>query len=199
LISSVACWISKPIPKGLKNKVRFWLDSQGDMNKLGIIPDKSPIFLLSKEQKYRMTHQRQVILEEVMKNLDHPTADEIYERVRRRLPRISMGTVYRNLDILASSGLISKLEPGLPQMRFDGKTKDHYHITCMRCGKIEDAYIEPLDDTIESLENTLGHLTKFGIFGHKLEFLGLCILCKEREEELPEGERTIQGKKLDQS
>jgi Fe2+ or Zn2+ uptake regulation protein len=141
-----------------------------------------------------MTHQRQVILDEVMKNPDHPTADEIYERVRKRLPRISMGTVYRNLDMLASSGFISKLEPGLPQMRFDGKTKDHYHITCMRCGRIEDARIEPLDDTIESLENALGHLTKFGIFGHKLEFLGLCKLCMEREKELPEKERTIQEK-----
>jgi Fe2+ or Zn2+ uptake regulation protein len=169
------------------------------MNKLGIIPNKGPSFLLSKEQKYRMTHQRQVILEEVMKNLDHPTADEIYERVRRRLPRISMGTVYRNLDILASSRLISKLEPGLPQMRFDGKTKDHYHITCMRCGKIEDAHIEPLDDTIESLENALGHLTKFGIFGHKLEFLGLCKMCMEKEKELPDGERTIQEGKAEES
>jgi Fur family ferric uptake transcriptional regulator len=162
------------------------------------ITNKSPNSLLSKEQKYRMTHQRQVILEEVMKNLDHPTADEIYERVRKRLPRISMGTVYRNLDILASSGVISKLEPGLPQMRFDGKTKDHYHITCMRCGKIEDAYIEPLDDTLQNLEGALGHLTKYGIFGHKLEFLGLCKLCMEREKRLPEGERTIQEEKAEE-
>jgi Fe2+ or Zn2+ uptake regulation protein len=128
-----------------------------------------------------MTHQRQVILEEVKRGPEHPTADEIYEKVRKRLPRISMGTVYRNLDILASSGLIHKIEPGHPQKRFDGETRDHYHLTCVRCGKIEDAPIEPSDNTLENLENALGRMTKFGIFGHKLEFLGLCAACMQQD------------------
>ena len=74
---------------------------------------------MNSDQKYRMTHQRQVILEEINKDQTHPTADEIYERVRKKLPRISMGTVYRNLEILSSCGIIHRLEPGLPQMRFD--------------------------------------------------------------------------------
>jgi Fur family ferric uptake transcriptional regulator len=189
---------SQAYSSGRQNKVRFVIDTPDGVVKLIIIPDKGPIFLLKKEQKHRMTHQRQVILEEVMKDPHHPTADEIYDRVRRRLPRISMGTVYRNLDILSSSGFISKIEPGLPQMRFDGKTKEHYHITCMRCGKIEDAHIEPLDNALESLESSLGHLTKYGIFGHKLEFLGLCRSCMEAEKDLPVGERTIQGGKLEE-
>lgn len=128
-----------------------------------------------------MTHQRQVILEEVKRGPEHPTADEIYEKVRKTLPRISMGTVYRNLDILASSGLIHKIEPGHPQKRFDGETRDHYHLTCVRCGKIEDAPIEPSDNTLENLENALGRMTKFGIFGHKLEFLGLCAACMHQD------------------
>jgi Fur family ferric uptake transcriptional regulator len=153
---------------------------------LGSIPDNEGEPLLTEESKYRMTRQRRVILEEVKKDHSHPTADVIYERVRKRLPRISMGTVYRNLDILASSGLIHKLEPGLPQMRFDGNTHDHYHLTCVRCGKIEDASIEASDDTLEDLENALGHLTKYGIFGHKLEFLGLCRACQEKEAFLPD-------------
>jgi Fur family ferric uptake transcriptional regulator len=59
----------------------------------------------------RMTHQRQVILEEVRNTHSHPSADEIYARVRKRLPRVSLGTVYRNLDILASEGFIKKIEP----------------------------------------------------------------------------------------
>jgi Fur family ferric uptake transcriptional regulator len=132
-----------------------------------------------------MTHQRQVILEEIKKDPSHPTADEIYERVRKRLPRISMGTVYRNLDILSSCGLIHRLDPGLPQMRFDSVTHDHYHITCMQCGKIEDAPIEPSDNALENLENALGRLTKLGIFGHKLEFVGLCKECLQKENENP--------------
>ncbi|MEW6666297.1 MAG: transcriptional repressor [Thermodesulfobacteriota bacterium] len=137
-----------------------------------------------------MTHQRQVILEEVKKGPEHPTADEVYERVRKRLPRISMGTVYRNLDILASSGQIHMIQPGHPQKRFDGETRDHYHLTCVRCGKIEDAPIEPSDNTLENLENALGRMTKFGIFGHKLEFLGLCAACLQQEQEAPEDVET---------
>jgi len=141
---------------------------------------------LNSENKHRMTHQRQVIYEEIMKMSSHPTADEIYERVRRRLPRISMGTVYRNLDILASLGLISRIEPGHSQMRFEGSTRDHYHVTCIRCGKIEDAEIEPLGDTLQNLESALGRMTKHGIFAHKIEFIGLCKECIQKEGDITE-------------
>lgn len=146
---------------------------------------------MNSEQKYRMTHQRQVILEEVKKDHLHPTADEIYERVRRRLPRVSKGTVYRNLDILDSCGLIHRIEPGHSQMRFDGETKDHYHLTCVRCGKIEDAPMEPSDNVLEYFENALGHLTRYGIFGHKLEFMGLCTACMEEEKNASEGHNDV--------
>jgi Fur family ferric uptake transcriptional regulator len=178
----------------VKGREEFHLDRCWDLVKLGTIPNSPQDLPLSKDQKHRMTHQRQVILEEVTKDPGHPTADEVYERVRKRLPRISMGTVYRNLDILASTGAISKIEPGLPQMRFDGKTRDHYHLTCVRCGKIEDAQIKPQDDTLANLESALGLLTKYGIFGHKLDFVGLCKACMEREKSLPEEERLIQRK-----
>jgi len=137
---------------------------------------------MDSDKKYRMTYQRKLILDEVKKNLNHPTADEIYERVRKKLPRISMGTVYRNLDVLATCGLIRKLEPGHPQMRFDSETSEHYHTVCTRCGKIEDAIIESSDNTLELLESALGKLTRYGIFGHKLEFLGLCKECMELEQ-----------------
>ena len=124
-----------------------------------------------------MTQQREVILMEVRNACSHLTADEIYEKVRKILPHISMGTVYRNLDILATCGLIKKIEPDRPQMCFDGNTDNHYHITCMRCGRIEDAPFKPSDDSFENLENALGKLTKHGIFSHKLEFIGLCSRC----------------------
>ena len=66
-------------------------------------------------------------------------------------------------------------------MRFEGNMEEHYHITCMQCGKIEDAAIEPLRDTLEDLEKALGNMTKNGIFGHKLEFIGLCKDCREKD------------------
>jgi Fur family ferric uptake transcriptional regulator len=129
-----------------------------------------------------MTRQRQVIFEEV-KSGCHPTADQIYERVRKRMPQISMGTVYRNLDTLASLGLISKMQPDHTQMRFDFNTTEHYHTTCMNCGRVDDFPIEPTDNTLENLEKALGKLTKYGIFGHRLEFISLCPECSEKEEE----------------
>ena len=136
---------------------------------------------MKSDKPYRLTRQREVILEEVRKACHHPTADEIYENVRKKLPHISLGTVYRNLDVLAEFGLIKKIEPDFPQMRFDGNTKEHYHITCLHCGMIEDAPIEPSGNSLKNLENALGNLTKHGIFGHKLEFIGLCSKCRKKE------------------
>ncbi len=132
-------------------------------------------------KKFRMTRQRKVILDILQNDPDHPTADEVYERVRGKLPHISLGTVYRNLDVLATCGLIRKLEPDRSQMRFESETSEHYHTLCTRCGKIEDAPIEVTDNAMELLENAMGKLTRYGIFGHKLEFLGLCRDCRERE------------------
>ncbi len=127
-----------------------------------------------------MTKQRRVVLDAVRGNPFHPTADEVYADVRKVLPKISLATVYRNLEILAEDGLIRRLEPEHPPMRFDGDISEHYHITCTRCGKIEDAPFARGDETIDTLEEALGRLTKYGVFGHKLEFIGLCSDCAKK-------------------
>ena len=123
--------------------------------------------------KLIMTPQRQVILE-VVKDLDiHPTADEVYSRVRQRIPRISLGTVYRNLEILTQSGMIRKLEVAGAQKRFDGKLGQHYHLRCMRCGRVDDAPGE----TLTSVERHVERKSEYEILGHRLEFIGLCPDC----------------------
>jgi len=132
---------------------------------------------LGSNQKYRMTNQRHVILEEVQKVNTHPTADEVYETVRKRLPRISLGTVYRNLEILSTRGLIQKIGPVSSQMRFDGITKNHYHLRCIYCGKVEDAPIE----TVDKLENAIREKSDYNIIGHKLEFIGICPTCNKKQ------------------
>ena len=86
----------------------------------------------------RMTRQRMVILEELKKVRTHPTADELYAMVRARLPRISLGTVYRNLDFLAETGEILKLEAAGSIRRFDGDIRPHQHIRCTNCGRVGD-------------------------------------------------------------
>lgn len=131
---------------------------------------------LLSNQKYRMTHQRQVILEEIRKVNTHPTADEVYDMVRKRLPRISLGTVYRNLEILSTRGLIQKVGPLSSQMRFDGNTKSHYHIRCNCCGRVEDAPIESMDD----IENAVRNVSDYSIIGHRLEFIGICPECRRK-------------------
>ncbi len=86
----------------------------------------------------RMTKQRSVILNELRRSDLHPTADEIYQAVRKKLPRISLGTVYRNLDMLAREGLIHRIHQAGSQMRFDAHAGDHIHIRCAYCGRIHD-------------------------------------------------------------
>jgi Fur family ferric uptake transcriptional regulator len=122
-----------------------------------------------------MTHQRQVILEEIKRNDFHPTADEIYEMVRKRLPRISLGTIYRNLDVLASQGIIQKVETEGTQKRFDGNPLPHYHIRCIQCGALEDVQIDSLPSAKDVLHNPKG----YEIYGFKLEFFGVCPECRE--------------------
>jgi Fe2+ or Zn2+ uptake regulation protein len=120
-----------------------------------------------------MTQQRQVILEELRKVNTHPSADEIYEMVRKRLPRISLGTVYRNLEILTANGEIQKLELGCNPKRFDGTAQDHYHIRCLECDRVVDA--PPGFDVC--ITHELSKYTDFKIIGHKLEFIGVCPAC----------------------
>ena len=125
---------------------------------------------------FRMTPQRKVILEELRKVNTHPSADEIYAMVRRRLPRISLGTVYRNLEILAENGQIQKLELGSSLKRFDGVAENHYHIRCIRCDRVVDAPV----DFDPALDQKLKNISDFDIIGHRLEFIGICPACRKQ-------------------
>jgi Fur family ferric uptake transcriptional regulator len=121
-----------------------------------------------------MTTQRQVILDELNKLKSHPTAGELCQIVRQRLPRISLGTVYRNLEILSREGLIQKLEVGGNEMRFDGATKNHYHLRCQSCGRVDDVAMEVLPDLERRVDSYLG----YEVTGHRLEFTGVCPECR---------------------
>lgn len=120
-----------------------------------------------------MTRQRRVILEELQHMMSHPSAEEVFDVVRKRLPRISLGTVYRNLEILSELGEITKLEFGGTIKRFDPITEEHYHIRCSLCDKVVDAPIALL----AHIEDQLSEKTEFKIIGHRLEFYGLCPEC----------------------
>ena len=129
-----------------------------------------------REKNRRITKQRQVILEELRKLNTHPSADEIYNVVRRRLPRISLGTVYRNLEVLVEMGEIQKLELTGSIKRYDWDTNKHYHVRCVCCNRVDNAPIAPLNQ----LEDEIYEATVFEIIGHNLEFTGLCPECSKK-------------------
>ncbi|OGR05167.1 MAG: transcriptional repressor [Deltaproteobacteria bacterium RIFOXYD12_FULL_50_9] len=129
---------------------------------------------MSDANRMRMTKQRQIILEELKKVTSHPTADEVYQMVRRRMPKISLGTVYRNLEILAGLGHIQKLSVGGTQKRFDGDISLHSHIRCRDCGRVADLNLK-----LEShIETEAARFTDFVVLGHHLEFIGICPECQ---------------------
>ena len=125
----------------------------------------------------RHTRQRQIILEELQREKTHPSAQEIFARVRNRLPKISLGTVYRNLEQLAAHGLIRKVEGGGGQRRFDGDLSEHYHVRCLYRGRVDDAPLPMLS----RLNQTFGKISDYAIMGHRLEFFGICPRCREAE------------------
>ncbi|MEE4314838.1 MAG: transcriptional repressor [Desulfofustis sp.] len=123
--------------------------------------------------KMRLTAQRQIILEELGKVTSHPTANEVYDMVRKRLPRIGLGTVYRNLELMAETGLILKLEVGGTQKRFDATTNLHYHVRCSECGRVDDIEL-PVQSKLDRLA---AKACDYQILGHHIEFSGICPDC----------------------
>ncbi len=131
----------------------------------------------------RMTRQRKVILEELRGTDTHPTADEIYERVRLKLPRISLGTVYRNLQTLVSDGQVRTLSSG-GRMRYDGALHDHCHVRCAVCGVVGD--VPAREITGQPCQSG-----DFRILGYKIEFVGICPECELQGKEADIGNESM--------
>ena len=123
----------------------------------------------------RGSKQRDTILRLVKNSKDHPRADWVYDQVRREIPNISMGTVYRNLRSLAKSGEIRQLEIADGTSRFDGNTGSHYHFRCEKCGQIFDLN-EPVD---QSIGERVAKNTGFKVYRQRMELIGLCNACQE--------------------
>ena len=110
-----------------------------------------------KSKPMRSTRQRAIILEVLKGTSLHPTADWIYHRVRRKCPNVSLGTIYRNLNLLKENGLIKELKFGKNTSRYDGKFGPHHHIFCIHCGKLEDVHCNLHADLNKSVEKTSGY------------------------------------------
>ena len=94
----------------------------------------------------KVTHQRSEIFRVLARTDEHPDADTVYKRVHRRMPAVSLDTVYRTLATLEEVGLISKAEVHSPAARYDANTRAHHHFVCTECGRVQDIYSDKMDN-----------------------------------------------------
>jgi len=124
--------------------------------------------------KHRLTSQRRIVLEEIRKVHTHPTADEVYKLVRKRIPNVSVATVYRNLDFLAGNDLVIKLKTKDRKARYDGHPEPHLHLCCKKCGYVADIF----DCKCKLPSSKELKSTGFAPDINCLEIPGLCKGCK---------------------
>lgn len=121
----------------------------------------------------RLTPQRKAVLEAIQDSGEHPTAAQIYARVKSEHPRVAFGTVYKALDLLSRTGQILQLEFGDGASRFDRRTDRHDHAICTSCGRLVDLDVQLPDD----LDREAMRASGYNISQHTTHFFGLCPEC----------------------
>ncbi len=127
-----------------------------------------------REAGKKFSRQREMIYEQVKNYPTHPTADEVYNALKKDFPNLSLGTVYRNLNLLSEMGLLTKLHLG-EKDRFDGNTEPHCHFFCNKCGRVFDVN----DNSIDGIEKRV--LTSSGHFVTQVcvNLHGICRECSQ--------------------
>ncbi|MBT4121906.1 transcriptional repressor [bacterium] len=134
--------------------------------------------ILKVPQGKRLTKQRSIILEELKKNRIHPTALEVHKLVKKRLPKISLATIYRNLKFLQSNGYIMSINcESCNSERFDGFTDHHQHFSCKVCQKVYDMNKSKSDEV--KVNKKEGHQ----VDDYQIIFNGICKICLKKEKQ----------------
>jgi Fur family peroxide stress response transcriptional regulator len=129
----------------------------------------------------RYSAQKMMIKDALMR-LDHPTASEVYEYIRKIYPNISLGTVYRNLGLMAESGEILRISMGNSPDRFDISTHDHIHVICRECGQMFDADSHKLENMLKEIDEFLEESTGVHIEDRTMYFSGICSSCRGKSQ-----------------
>jgi len=134
---------------------------------------------IMREQGFRVTPQRQIILDAVCEGQGHTTAEEIYSRVRAKMPTINQATVYRTLEFFCNLGLVFSADVGIGQKVYEiaGKTP-HHHLVCQQCGAVEELSHSMVQPLFERVEQTAG----FHVHTDHLVLFGLCRHCQSTHE-----------------
>ncbi len=129
------------------------------------------------KRRYKRSRQREHIYKLLQNTDKHPTASWIYDQLKPEFSNLSMGTVYRNINILLDQNLIQKIEAGSSFDRYDANTEHHYHFLCNECGAIDDIPVE----LFETLNEEVSQSTGYRVEGHRLDFYGICPECAQQE------------------
>lgn len=125
----------------------------------------------------RNSKQRERIYEAIHASSSHPTAQEVYGVLKREMPRLSLGNVYRNIAILLEEGRLQAGEFGNGTVRYDAVTSGHYHFVCERCGSVSDLDMP----AAEGITAEARRLSPHRISGHSVRFYGTCAACVASE------------------
>lgn len=125
----------------------------------------------------KYSRQRASIKEYLTNTHEHPTADTVYLYMREKFPHISLGTVYRNLNLLADMGEIIKITTPDGGDRFDGHTEPHYHVVCSHCGKVFDLMLD--ESHIHEINRLASEKFDGTITSHSILFNGICAGCEK--------------------
>ena len=138
-----------------------------------MIPKKMPAVETLRARGLRLTEPRRVILDAVRATDAHPSAFAVHRAVRKRLPRVSLATVYRNLRRLAAEGFLRE-RAGIDGLRFDGNVERHDHFTCLACRRVFD--VPPVQAATAG--RRLAGRAGFEVLEHRVEFYGRCAACR---------------------
>lgn len=123
---------------------------------------------------YQFTEQRAIVFDYLQTVAHHPTAEEVFLAVKAKLPKISLATVYKNLEALVESGVASKWTYGDGSARYDKRTDHHYHLRCLKCGRMWDIEPTEVSDMLDRMRPQRG----FQVTDYRLEIVGFCRDCR---------------------
>ena len=126
------------------------------------------------ERGGHFTQQRAAVFDYLSRVEHHPTAEEVFLTVKNKIPKISLATVYKNLEALVSCGAASKLAYGDGSARYDIRTDHHYHTRCLKCGVVSDLEASDGDKLLKQIKPKAG----FEVKDYRLELIGYCRACR---------------------
>lgn len=137
----------------------------------------------------KRSKQRELVYKTLCELKTHPTAEELYEILKKKMPRLSLSTVYRNLELLNSLGYIQKIDTGDRHKRFDGDPREHTHMHCIKCGRVVDIEMKDDFNFVDAIIDNKG----FVVLSHSINFKGICPNCQEPKKHIKEEQEDVRN------